>query len=161
MLRNKPLKDFKEIICDAESITRDSLFYLTSDSSEVFQRLAGRSAVRSHSGHYSVKLNNEHQYALAMTLEDLQACDKIWATVWRFPVGSPGAIVFQSDESADDFYHSELYNVTNRSENGWEQLSAHITIPENFTGGSIDFFLQNPGNEELWFDDLKITIVKF
>jgi len=46
-------------------------------------------------------------------------------------------------------------------ENGWEQLSAHITIPEHFTGGSIDFFLQNPSNEELWFDDLKITIVKF
>lgn len=159
LLRNKPLKEFKEINYNAELVKNDS-FYLSADSSGQIKRLAIRSSEKSHSGNYSVKLNDENEYAFAMTLENVQPCDKIWATVWRFPAGSPGAIVFQSDNS-DQFYHVEFYNVKEKGEDGWEQLSTHITIPADFTDTSIDFFLQNPSNQELWFDDLKIAVIKF
>jgi uncharacterized membrane protein len=144
------------INCNAEIISADSLFYMTSNN----MKLEGgkfRSSRVSRSGKFSVELTPENPYGMSYRPAEVSAFDSIQIIVWRYPASSSGNLVVSCGE--------KLYQVSNTGKEidslGWEKLTLNLMVPGNIPTKDFVVYAWNSGKKPVYFDDMSIRKVSF
>lgn len=125
---------------------------------------------KAHSGHYSIKVDGEHEYSLnyKAMLGQLHATriKKIKITAWTF-VSSADAkaslvtAVSNPDPANDKPLLWEALDLSAGNSPGkWVEVSKEIAIPEAATPTCIlGFYLwRTSGNQPVYLDDLRVTV---
>lgn len=140
----------ESMLCDFELLTPDSLYFYSTDKRFLINRVQFRTNGYSRSGEFSIKLTPEHQYGADFRMR-ARPQEVYKLSVWRYPAGSAGRIVF-SGEKEQDFYRA-FSKPVETDENGWEKVEAEITIPHGIAQ-PFKLYLWNPGSEPVYFDDI-------
>jgi glycosyltransferase involved in cell wall biosynthesis len=141
--------------CDYEKLTEDGRFFLSTDKGFLIGNTQLRSDIRSRSGNYSVQLPPSAPYG--SNLQIRVAKDEVYSlSVWKNPYDSDGHIVVSAPE-VSAFYRTSQ-QVVEIDAYGWGKIELIDTIP-SYLYGLINIYLWNPGQDTIYFDDLKMLKV--
>ena len=155
-----PLEKITTITCDTESLSLDGKKFKTNHPNIEFENIENLDSTKVHSGKYAIKINESQPYAFTFNLNTLDACDRIWFRVWRYPPYSSSNIIATSKPS-NSFYKHESRYLEEIDSTGWGQLKAEWVIPKNFPDSVVSFYLFNPSKEDVWMDDVEIIIADY
>ena len=145
------------IICNAELLSEDGQHFLTNQAEIQLMNVEARVSDQVHSGQYSILLDADHPYGFTFNMENLQPCEKILVTCWKFsPTNSVKAVMAMEG----GFYLQNPDLIIDRDENGWTKQVQEFTVPKDFQGNKASFFLFNPSGEKVYFDDLMIVRIR-
>lgn len=141
----------ESLYCDVETeeIIRGNPYLVSGKN-----RLSGaksRSDEASHSGKWSVKLNQEEAFGLGFKFENLKPGDRYHVSVWR--KGKYGFLVFSAD-AARLYRNQDNPSVT---EGEWQKLEMVVTLPPNLKSDVCKVYAWNNKSEDAYFDDLRVT----
>ena len=115
-----------------------------------------QSDLNSRSGKFSLRLDSLNQEALEGNVENIKIGDNIQVQIWRSGKGkNKGILILQIGYNLF-LRASEAVKV----EGDWELLELSFAIPMEFKGNGIRWYLVNEGNEEVFFDDFSLDIVR-
>jgi hypothetical protein len=137
------------VYCDFESLTADSTAFSASDSAYQLSSAHLRSADRSFSGKFSVKLDKENTFGPGMKIKVRKGYYQI--KVKRLSGDSQGLIVTAG---------KGIYKYNGISETAideWETIVFNVDIPEKFAGEEISIYFWYPATGTCYFDDFSIT----
>ncbi len=143
------------ISCDLETLSKDNKWFLSNNNNDKLNGIKTRSKDKAKSGEYSVKLNEKNPFALKITFDKLNKCEKYEVFVWRHAKNSEAGIVcfFKGSTKKHLFSNS---NIIEKDSAGWELLKNEITIPKNCSDCFLEIYLWNPKGKDAWFDDMTI-----
>lgn len=153
LLKKETITSFDTIRCDMESLTENGNFFLTNKEDIVLGNIETKSLERSYSGKSSVMVNKDQPYALTFKLKNIQPCEKISVTFKRFPAKNPAKAVMVYGNQT---YQENLDFLTPLEKPNWGTLIQEFKIPDNVQDSTATFFLFNPSNEKVWFDNMTI-----
>ena len=147
--------------CDAETLSIDKQYFVNpSDTSQVFNGGSQQSNDYAHSGDFSMKLDNKHEYGFTIEIKNLQMDTRYKISVWRLipkqDKTTKSTLVISSKEN--NFYQKESKS-TNADDTDWELIEKWITIPPNSDVKNLKIYIWNPKEETVYFDDLLIEQV--
>lgn len=151
----------KEIVkCSMEEIkmwkAKDYFF----EKGEYFGIGGEQSSQRAKSGNFSLFLKETISYGLAYAIPVLEGNEKIKVSVWQYcknTKGCSGRIV--AEVKGGVFWKSGNQKVE-KDENGWERIQFEIEPPSTTKSKQLDLYVWNSGKTPIWFDDLKIEVIK-
>lgn len=153
-LQNSSLKLNKKIICNAETLSEDNKYFISSDKKEKLSGAKTQSKEAAHSGKFSAKINKKHAFTFSYKINNVQAGDYYKITVWRKSTNNKGILVV-ADKTAEKFY-IPIRKPIKTDKNGWELLQADVEIPHCIRNEYIKIYMWNPDKEPAFFDDLTI-----
>lgn len=145
------------IICGAELLTTDSLQFMTNHSEIRLSNIESRVEDKVHSGQHSILLDSNHPYGFTFVLKDLQPCEKILVSAWKFSSFNAVKAVIKT---RDGFHLPSPHFIEAKDETGWIKQVQEFTISEDLNIKEATFFLFNPTPEKVYFDDLMIVRIR-
>ncbi len=140
--------------CDMEHVSSDNR-YILGVNGEKTGAAGLRSQEASHTGNYSIKLDESVEYALEYQLTDLEPGAEYEVEVWRKPLnGNSGRLVVSSSD-ARLFYNAQADHVLT-DENGWQLLRLRFKATPEMEGESLKVYLWNKNKQTGYFDDLSV-----
>jgi hypothetical protein len=141
-----------EVISDAERLSKDGKFFITSGGDS----LSGgklRSSEQVHSGKYSVLLSDKKIYA--MNWMDTMAYQNTYyeLSVWRKSKYHKGYIVIEGNKHS---YYAASGKAVEVDDNGWEKVVLMATVPPTIIEHGIKAYLWSAGPDSVFFDDFII-----
>ncbi|PCJ78231.1 MAG: hypothetical protein COA57_16265 [Flavobacteriales bacterium] len=121
-----------------------------------FEISSTKNTERAFSGNFSVRLNKDIPVSLVFKYTGVKSDDVFQLSVWKWGEAQ-GSIVFY-DKSENASYQLESRIV--KEKNGWQQLQAFMYFPPFIKDSEAKFFLYNPEQQPVWFDDFKVTKLK-
>lgn len=158
----KPLLDslsqppLLEILCQADTLSADGSAFLSGVN--LFGGGTRQSSEASRSGRFSAKLDQEHPFALDISLSGVMPGEQYRISVWRLAQGNKGHLVATTD-NPDLLYRSANDHVATDPD-GWKRINLYVTIPESFEGQPLKIYVWNSGEEPVYFDDLQIIRIR-
>jgi len=141
--------------CGAEEITNlQGEDYLLGSDGLTFGPAATRSKEKSHSGEYSLKLDETNEYGFTIELKDVIPEEKITISVWQSIEPGFQACLLVSDGLVDSFYttgNNEIYRFQ-----AWALIQANIQIPKDYTGNTLKIYVWNIEKRTTYVDDFEI-----
>lgn len=138
--------------CNAETINEEQNLFFSSESENVFFKGGNqRSDSISKSGKYSILLNPENPYGMALEIPNAKIDDHYEVTVYRYKNNSTAKIV----ANGKGFWFGQEIANEDFDEN-WEKIIFDFYIPPNYTGDKIKIYLWNPTEQNAYFDDFQI-----
>ena len=115
-----------------------------------------QSDLYARSGEFSVEINKDNIYALEH-FYDVSENRRFRLSVWRYsPDGATGLLVATTDD-IDMLYKGTQTAV--KTEGDWELLSLDLNVPANVSRLKIYCFVEEPGDNSVFFDDLELREV--
>lgn len=113
-----------------------------------------KSDLVARSGKYSVRLDKKDQKALKGKIENIQIGDEIHMQVWRSGSGAANS------EFVLVVGHMHYFKKPKsvKKEGDWELLEFRITMPMEFKGDGMRWYVNNKGKEEVFFDDFYLRL---
>ena len=163
---NHPKKNYTGIVrepreklyCDLELISADGLNFMTENPGFSPGNAESVDTDFGRSGKNSIALNGQNPFGLTIRLENISAGERIVVSAWRFGRNKPGSIVI-AGEPVDLLYY-DASTVAELDSNGWERITASLTIPEKLDGKTIKIYLYQPDKELVHFDDFSLEWYK-
>jgi hypothetical protein len=157
LLKKQEFAQLDTILCGAELLSDDGQHFLTNREDIQLMNTDRRVSDKAHSGKYSILLESNNPYGFTFTLENLQPCEKILVSTWKFsPNNSIKAIITMGNV----FYLQNPNFIVDREENGWVRQVQEFSIPKDAKTTNATFFLFNPTPEKVYFDDLMIVRIR-
>ncbi len=154
--QRQPAASADTLFCDAERLSADGKYLISSRPSLKMGNAACRDSSRALSGKYAVRLKPGCAYGFTTWLEGVGPCTTLKVSAWRYGGGSSAGIVLSAPD-AGDFHQMESHHVVDRKD-GWEQLELELTLPEHYPAEKVVVYIWNPGEEVVWFDDFRANI---
>jgi len=142
------------VASDLEKLSDDGLAFSSTNTSFVFQKAAQVTREAHRSGKNSILLNTQDPYGLDLQFE-VKPGDIVQATIWRKASDHNGCIILSAKDQAH-LYKSGA--VTIKKEGEWDQIQCKAIIPDNFPEKTITMYLYYVGKEEVYFDDVEVTL---
>ncbi len=111
-----------------------------------------------YTGNQSVEVNPEHRFGLAITIGDARPGERFTAEVWRRKQDAGNA--FLVAECDWGLYLKQTLPVDGADDRGWELLRIGFTVPAWLDTGRIKFYVWNPNEDPVFFDDLVVQRVR-
>jgi hypothetical protein len=143
-----------EFFCDAENLANGDKDFKTTIDRITLGNGNTRSEERSHSGKYSIRLNQNSQFGMTYRINDAKKGDSICISVWRFPADKKGQIVVSGLDSKE-FYKAGCY-VINTDQNGWQEIELKFQLEADIKENTLDIYLWNESKNDIYFDDYKL-----
>jgi len=108
-------------------------------------------------GEYAVELSKDrNQYALHYTYAPIELGDEIIVNVWRLKNETNSGILTISTGK------NKSFNIRKsvKTDGDWELLENYIKIKREITGDQLNIYVWTSELEKVYFDDLKIKIIK-
>lgn len=140
--------------CSADSLSSDGKYFLAAEGFS-FENNQNQSAEVSRTGKHSVKLPFKDSYAMAILLDSIRPGQQYRFSAWR-KGGEGKAFLVAASEKQNEFYLQNC-EYLKADKNGWKKVILEVTIPENYSSGTIKFYLWNSGDAPAWFDDFTLT----
>jgi len=153
LLKKESLIQFDTVTSDLEITNGDHTKFITNQKTIFLQNHNTLDSQQVHSGKYSVMLNNQQQYSLTVTLENIEPCEKIYVSFWKYPFTHTAKNVL----AGENIFLNDIYEVIKNKDNDWAEVRQEFNVPKDFKGGSLKFYFYNPLKEKVWFDDLTIV----
>jgi uncharacterized membrane protein len=150
--------DFETAIsfsCDFEQYSTDTL--LTSDDVVRLGPVPAKSSSISRKGRFSAVLPPSACGAI-YSFMDLQHGDLVDIDVWKR--GHGGRLVVTGNGSGCEPYYFTNELVQFNDSKGWGRLNMSFSMPANCSTSKVFFYLDNPGNDTVYFDELKFLVRK-
>lgn len=144
----------EKISCDAETLNEDGSFFVSTEGKYFFENVKARTDEESFSGTYSIKLSKTNPYGFAINITNTAPDNYYKISVWKKGNTENGILVASSLDSKK-LYQPE-WKVGIKEKNGWEQVTLDLNIPPNYTEDIVKVYVWNNGNEDIYFDDIKI-----
>ena len=141
------------IKCSCDLISDDKQKLIAEDKKNLFDKAYMQTYEKACSGRYSVKLNKEKPYAMDIRIP-VAKNNYIKAMVWRQSDDGYGLIVAENHKY--NFYRTACNII--RKEIDWQLINLNFSIPDNFEGNEILFYLWYNGKDSCYFDDFEIRI---
>jgi hypothetical protein len=152
-LESKKTSRIFEIMCNTDTLSPDGKYFLSSGFA--FGRGDLQSDEKSRSGEYSVKLDNEHQFALDYTLTEILPGQQYKVSVYRFSDNNEGHLVVAAEDP--DLFYKAVNDYSIIDSQGWKQLNMYFMVPEDFGDKKLKIYVWNNGKTTVFFDDLLIV----
>jgi len=128
------------------------------DSSFFISGAVLRSTKESRSGKFSVLTGKKSHFALGTAIPDIGPDYFVEVSVWRKSQSNQAKLVVSTSKS------KQLYKMTSRTVErdslGWEKLKLEFFTPANFSRQELKVNIWNNTDEDAYFDDLEIMILK-
>lgn len=142
------------ISSNLESKTEDGKFFLAdTDSSTIFKGGNMQTRTQSRSGNHSVLVTKEHPFALATEIPNVKQDSYVKVSIWR--KGNSGNLVAYNNSTKD--YLASKTGIE-KDNNGWEKLQIKFFVPPVMPYQDLKFYVWNPGNDSIYFDDFTIFV---
>jgi len=112
------------------------------------------SDLTARSGKFSLRLDKKNQKALKGSIENIRIGDEIHIQVWRTGTGAKNSELVLIVGHLLYFKES----VAIKKEGDWELLEFKMTIPMEFVGKGIRWYVNNKADEEVFFDDFYLRL---
>lgn len=116
-----------------------------------------QSDLKAKSGKYSCRCASDNKYGMTFKSEQIASGDTVLYSVWVYNDNAFGRLVFSSEEN-------KIYKAVsskNKKSGTWKQLKDTLIIPDFFKAApSLVYPSYETGDGEVFFDDLKITVLK-
>ncbi len=160
VLSRNPCSEITTIGCNAESLTKDEKYLISSDSLHYFPYSGTVSTQRKHSGRSSVLLTASAQTWIKVKLKNFEPGEKMVVSFWKYPGKSGTGIVIRSNFK-DGFNYFITDDIVARNSSGWVKVKAEINIPSDFGASDMDVGIFNSGSSECWVDDFELSRLKY
>jgi len=148
----------KIFICDAELVSDERKYFISTTDSTFFQYGASQSDEFAHSGKFSARIDANMPYGMTIKFKNLINCESFVISVWRKTTGeSKGALI--ASGSPYPYYNND-YRILETDSAGWEKLFMEIFVPSELDGQELVVYVYNPGKDPVYFDDLEIIRYK-
>lgn len=156
LLKRESLSRIDTITSNLEILDSTNNHFITNQKTIFLQNSNSLNPEHTHSGKNAVMLNHQQEYALTVTLENVEPCEKIYISTWKYPFTHTARGVV----AGSNIYLNDIFEVIKNKENNWAKVNQEFSVPEDFEGGSLSFYLYNPLEEKVWFDDLTLIRIK-
>lgn len=147
----------KEITCNAENLTADGKLF-TDTLGHTYGNSWCRTNEQARSGSYSIKMDENTEFALEYTLDSLKAGDCYEISVWRKSDNYSGRLIVGSTKPKV-FYKAQNDFIT--SDKGWDMLRIKFTVSENMVNEAVKIYLWNKDKQTAYFDDLSVKRIAY
>jgi len=144
------IKTVRSIFCTMEWAKND--VFLSTDSLYTFKGAFLQSNEKAYRGKYSAKLTHELIFGLDIPLQ-VKSGRTYEISVLRNSANGKGALVVSAKNTQHFYMHTDLPSDANKE---WKTLRLNFTIPPSLNDSTLSVYLWNNGNENVWFDDLRI-----
>lgn len=155
-MRNPELDYDESVFCDLELITGDGKFFIANTHPEKFisgtEKLTGKEA---YSGNNAIMLKKGREYGLSCNIRNTNSDEYYEVSVWRKGPENKGSLVVSDDHAL--IYYNSVNIPDSIGRDGWERLRLAFYVPPNFNNVTLKFYVWNPAEEAVYFDDLKIS----
>lgn len=145
------------IFCDSEMLTEDKQILLGSDG-KTFGNAYSRTNEISHSGRYSIKMDEKIEYAMEYKIDSLKQGEMYEVEVWRKSDNYSGRLVVGATKE-NIFYKAQNDFITS-DKKGWDLIRIKFTITPEMENETLKVYLWNKDKKITYFDDLTIRKVK-
>lgn len=149
------LAEKREIYCNADSLSDDGQEYIAGE----YRISSGwtQSDVIARSDKYSVRMDNNEEFAFNFTVDDLYPGQDLECSIWRHTTNQETYLIASAKDSGI-FYKGTNQSVEADSA-GWQKLELKFSIPKlDPPLERLTFYLWNKDRAEVYFDDLKIIL---
>ena len=157
------LKDYQKshslYHCDAEQV--EDWFgepHFIKDG-HVFAGGAYQSAAFARSGNYSMKLDASQAYGFDIDFESLRGNEIVAISVWRYAEAS-NKQAGQLIASIPGYLYEASFETTETDANGWQKIDLWFQLDARAEHKSMKIFCWNPSENAVWFDDLRIELIR-
>lgn len=150
MVSSPPLWTYE---CNADTLSADKKFFIQQGKKWVNSWNESGDAARS--GNQSVKLTRDNIYAMEHHIDSVSPGQQYRISAWRKGGGTKAFIVACSPEKGGFYQQSADYMKID--DQGWEQVTLNVTIPDDFKGNTLKIYLWNDSGKTVFFDDFSIT----
>ncbi len=140
--------------CDAETLSRDSSYFLDPADSTLFEFGISQNSRFAHSGKHSSKLDADAPYGMTIRYKDLKNGESFRITVWR-KNKQPANAGLTASVSAIQYFNGQC-KVIEKDRYGWEKLLLEFFITPELVGQEITIYAYNPEPDPVYYDDLEI-----
>ncbi|MDT8393412.1 MAG: CotH kinase family protein [Bacteroidales bacterium] len=137
-------------------MTKDGDFFIANTHPEKF--IGGTEKVtdkETYSGNHAIMLKKSREYGLSCNIRNTNSDEYYEASVWRKGSENKGSLVVSDDHGL--LYYNSVNIPDSIGKDGWERLKLAFYVPPNFNNVTLKFYVWNPAEEAVYFDDLKIS----
>lgn len=157
LLKKGSFSQADTITCNAELLSEDGEHFLTNKEDIQLFNTGRQVSEKARSGKHSILLESNTPYGFTFTMKNLQPCEKILVIIWKLSsTNSVKGVMVMEDGS----YFDNPDLILDRDEKGWSKQAQEFTVPKNYKGNNATFFLFNPSQEKVYFDDLMIVRIR-
>jgi len=147
-------EDYSESVTfnsDLETVQGDKF---TSTSSIELSGAALQSDKIARSGKFSVRLDSINENALRGEISNIKIGDEIYIAVWRYAPGKNKGQLYVK------VGHMNVFKTSTpvKKEGDWELLEVKVTMPGEFKGHKLIWYVKSIANDEVYFDDLELKL---
>lgn len=106
----------------------------------------------------SLMLTPTDKYGLFYKFNDVLPKEKWTVRIWKKGNSEKGRIVLSAPDT-DQYY--KMGEQVVRDSLDWKLMEMKVSIPSDFQGNEIDFYVWNNSSDSLWFDDIMIIRERF
>ena len=162
VLRERSIVPFDQVRfplhCGFERRTDDGLHFVSPGGQAHFSGGELQSDIRARTGAQSLKLSSRKRFGMTLHLPGARPGTQLRISIWRWGGGGQAGIVASCKDPAP-LYRFENRSSLEKDDAGWEKLQLEVTLPGSLQEGQVDIYLWQPGESEVWFDDLEILTV--
>ncbi len=148
---DKTGSDVGVIYCDAEIVEVE---YFISNGSQ-FENGQTQNSHKAHTGQNASLTNADNPIGMKFNIPYPEAGDAYRIRVWRYAQdGSPGYIAVRSSDGV--LLNESSNQHIQYDKNWWFQLEMTFAIPEDTTLQAVEVFVENRGDQNIYFDDFEI-----
>lgn len=160
------VKDPNRIICGAEYVSleipegeTDSVLLMVGEEGARLRNGDTQSDEQAHTGQFSCKVDEEHNFGMTYVFRDLQPNDRFRVSVWQYNITNlqTSLVTHLTSEEKGYVRHTE---VVETKDNGWKRIEARVLVPYTFKEGEFRVYVYGYGSGEGYFDDLVIERVR-
>ena len=146
--------------CNLEKLSDDGNTFVDNKYSDItYKGKKLRSNEKAHSGKYSIKLNKKNQFGLTVIVPNIKVNDYYKISVWKYSESGHHQGIIAMSIDGKQLYIQQKH-VTEKEKSGWEKLEIKIRIPPFIKVNEMKVYVWQPGENNVFFDDLKIEKVK-
>ncbi len=142
---------------DLEIIDSSQKYFLSSNPKINLANGSQQSNIQARSGAFAVRLNPENAFALSHSYHPVTACAHIRLSIWRKAKTQTAGVVCSAPDP-DQFYLFLQQPTASSRGQDWEHLSYDLRLPPEYPSDTLQIYLWNPGQEEVYFDDFNLSI---
>lgn len=150
------LKPSLTICCDMEQLAADTAYLADKSLVYQFDKAFLRSTNYVYSGKHSLKLNTQNPYGADMDIS-VRPGDFLRIRAWRYSKENSGLLVVSG--KSGDFYRAGARQIA-KADSGWEFIELAFYLPKSYLGEYVSFYLWQNGQEDVYFDDIRIEIYR-
>lgn len=143
-----------EISCDAEALSENGEYYLTSVDSVRLESGNTRTAEQARSGMYSARLGSGREFAMAVSIPGVEHGQYYEVSVWMMDPDDQCRII-ASGPDPEVFYHT-IQAGSQAAEQDWHEKVLPIPVPGEMDNKTMTVYLYHTGGDPVYCDDLVI-----